>query len=119
MGVPIITVYRTKAPGLSPTYSEKPPKTKHPVEEFKITLTKQGVIQALNGLASWDERGEMVSTIVQTLNEKTTGASSSHVERGQSPMYRPDPEDEAVLAGKSPSYIYGWNKAKRRTARAG
>ncbi len=28
-------------------------------------------------------------------------------------LYRIDPEDQAVLAGKDPSYIRGWNQVKR------
>lgn len=35
---------------------------------------------------------------------------------GYTDLSAPDREDEALLRGKPPSYVYGWNKVKRGVA---
>lgn len=112
MGVLKIKVYRTIQPGLPPVFHDKPCWGGH--EEFEVTLTKAGVIAALNGFSSMEMRSGMVTGVVETLNKKTTGAPKEAVPVGEGPMYRVDPEDAEKLKGKSPSYIRGWNAVKDR-----
>ncbi len=63
-------------------------------------------------------------TVAASETRANDGASSTLPAPPRSPspglaseLYRIDPEDEERLRGKPPSYIYGWNKVKRRQAR--
>jgi hypothetical protein len=62
-------------------------------------------------------------TVAASNERENDGASTTPPAPPRSPssgpasdLYRIDPEDEERLRGKPPSYIYGWNKVKRRHA---
>jgi hypothetical protein len=63
-------------------------------------------------------------TVAASHGRANDGASTTPPASPRSPspgpasdLYRIDPEDEERLRGKPPSYVYGWNKVKRRHAR--
>jgi hypothetical protein len=79
----------------------------------KRMVTRKDIVQLCNqhigGLLQQAHESVIVKTAVAVPERQPVNAQGQHDNR----YSRIDPEDQALLTGKDPSYIRGWNQVKR------
>lgn len=128
MGVAVMKLYMVEVPAdgrrwffKNPTEAKRQQKSLKPTvstrSEFVVTLTKDGVLEALNRVP-FRKRAPGATARVEPAVEDALPAAPVASRPALVPrsrhLYRVDPEDRVALTGKNPEYVRGWNMVKQK-----